>query len=132
MSELVQPSATELATAVSAAAEAAVAVAGGALRRVGVDVVDLRRFERQVAVVGERFVSKLLTTAEIDHCSGRIEQLATRVAAKEAAAKVLGTGFRGVRWHESRSLRRRTEARRSACRARRRLPRGRSGWTLSN
>jgi holo-[acyl-carrier protein] synthase len=100
VSELLEVSAADLAAAVGAAAEAAVAVGAGVIRRVGVDVVDLRRFERQVAVVGERFVAKLLTRAEIAHCAGRVEQLATRVAAKEAAAKALGTGFRGVRWHE--------------------------------
>jgi holo-[acyl-carrier protein] synthase len=100
VSELVETSANELAAAVGAAAETAVAVGAGVLRRVGVDVVDLRRFEHQIAVVGQQFVAKLLTTAEIEHCAGRIEQLATRVAAKEAAAKVLGTGFRSVRWHE--------------------------------
>jgi holo-[acyl-carrier protein] synthase len=100
VSELVETSATKLAAAVGAAAEKAIAVADGVFRRVGVDVVDLRRFERQIAVAGERFLGKLLTTPEIEHCAGRIEQLATRVAAKEAAAKVLGTGFRGVRWHE--------------------------------
>jgi holo-[acyl-carrier protein] synthase len=53
-----------------------------------------------VAVVGDRFVAKLLTAAEIAYCAGRIEQPATRIAAKEAAAKVLRTGFRGIRWHE--------------------------------
>lgn len=92
--------ATELAEGVATAAEAVVGVGAGVLRRVGVDVVDLRAFERQIAVVGNRFLSKLLTPAEIEYCAGRLEQLATRVAAKEAAVKVLGTGFRGVRWRE--------------------------------
>lgn len=91
--------ADELAGTVAAAANQAVETTG-LLGRIGVDVVDIRRLEHQIAVVGEPFVAKLLTPAEIAHCAGRIEQLATRVAAKEAAAKALGTGFRGVRWHE--------------------------------
>jgi holo-[acyl-carrier protein] synthase len=100
VSDLEETSAAELTKAVGAVSEAAVAATAGPVRRVGVDVVDLRRLERQLAVVGERFVSKLLTPTEVDYCAGRIEQLATRIAAKEAASKALGTGFRGVRWHE--------------------------------
>jgi holo-[acyl-carrier protein] synthase len=98
--ELQEVTSGELAAAVAAAAEAALVVRAGALRRVGVDVVDLVAFKRQIAVVGDRFLARLLTPVEIDHCRGRLEQLATRIAAKEAVAKVLGTGFRGVRWHE--------------------------------
>ncbi len=33
-------------------------------------------------------------------CAGRVNRLATRFAAKEAVAKVLGTGFRGLGWQE--------------------------------
>ena len=92
-------SAGELAGKVAAVANEAVRTTG-LVGRIGVDVVDIRRLEHQVSVVGEPFVAKLLTPAELAHCAGRIEQLATRIAAKEAAAKALGTGFRGVRWHE--------------------------------
>jgi holo-[acyl-carrier protein] synthase len=99
MPEVVEITADALTVAVAAAAREA-AVSAGSHARIGVDVVDIRRLERQIAVVGERFVAKLLTSAEMAHCAGRVEQLATRIAAKEAAAKVLGTGFRGVGWRE--------------------------------
>jgi holo-[acyl-carrier protein] synthase len=67
---------------------------------VGVDVVDLDAFERQLRVGGSRFLERLLIPAEIDYCAGRLEQLASRVAAKEAVVKALRCGFRGVGWHE--------------------------------
>lgn len=99
MSELTtQSSAQDVAIAVTTVAEAA--VGGSALRRIGVDVVDLNAFARQISLGGDRFLTRLFTEDELEHCRGRLEQLASRVAAKEAAAKVLGTGFRGVRWRE--------------------------------
>jgi len=67
---------------------------------VGVDVVDLDSFERQLHVGGERFLARLLIPTEIEHFDGRLAQLATRVAAKEAVVKALRCGFRGVGWHE--------------------------------
>jgi holo-[acyl-carrier protein] synthase len=100
VSEAAATSAEALTVAVMAEAEEASAARTGLLRRIGVDILDIGRLERQIAVVGERFMAKLLTAAELAHCAGRTEQLATRIAAKEAAVKVLGTGFRGVRWHE--------------------------------
>lgn len=100
MSELDETSASELAGLIGATAEAAITTSDGLLRRIGVDVVDLPAFERQIAVAGDRFLGHLLTSDEIDYCQGRLERLATRVAAKEAAVKVLGSGFRGVRWND--------------------------------
>jgi holo-[acyl-carrier protein] synthase len=67
---------------------------------VGVDVVDLDSFERQLHVGGERFLARLLIPTEIELCDGRLARLATRVAAKEAVVKALRCGFRGVGWHE--------------------------------
>jgi holo-[acyl-carrier protein] synthase len=63
---------------------------------VGVDVVDVVEFQHNAKVGGDRWMARLFTTGEINHCDGRCEQLATRFAAKEAVVKVLGTGFRGV------------------------------------
>ena len=68
--------------------------------RAGVDRVELAEFQRQVEVAGEGFLDRIYTEQEIAFCAGRIERLATRLAAKEAVAKVLGTGFRGLDWHE--------------------------------
>ena len=67
---------------------------------VGIDVVDAVEFAHNLHVGGRRFASRVFTPAEEEYCGGRADQLAARFAAKEAVAKVLGTGFRGVRPNE--------------------------------
>jgi holo-[acyl-carrier protein] synthase len=62
----------------------------------GVDMVDLGEFRRILAVGGEGFLVTVYTEQERAHCDGRLGRLATRFAAKEAASKALGTGFRGI------------------------------------
>lgn len=64
----------------------------------GVDVVEMDQFTRDVSLGGEHFLRRIYTEAELAFCRGRIERLATRFAAKEAIAKALGTGIRGVGW----------------------------------
>ncbi len=64
--------------------------------RAGVDRVELDEFQRHVDVGGQRFLERVFTVGELSFASGRIERLAGRFAAKEAVAKVLGTGFRGL------------------------------------
>jgi holo-[acyl-carrier protein] synthase len=68
--------------------------------RAGVDRVELDEFQRTVEIAGDEFLERIFTTAEIAFCAGRVNRLATRFAAKEAVAKVLGTGFRGLGWRE--------------------------------
>jgi len=68
--------------------------------RAGVDRVELDEFQRTVNVAGEGFLERTFTPEEIAFCAGRVNRLATRFAAKEAVAKVLGTGFRGLGWQE--------------------------------
>jgi holo-[acyl-carrier protein] synthase len=68
--------------------------------RAGVDRVELAQFQRTVDAAGDGFLQRVFTSEEIAYCAGRVHRLATRFAAKEAMAKVLGTGFRGVGWHE--------------------------------
>jgi holo-[acyl-carrier protein] synthase len=80
-----------------------VAAPGGAAAgviRAGVDRVELDEFRHTLDVVGKRFLERVYTPVEIGFCAGRVERLATRFAAKEAAAKVFGTGFRGLGWRE--------------------------------
>lgn len=60
--------------------------------RTGVDIIEIGRVHRAVERHGERFLQRIYTTAELDYCAGRIESLAARFAAKEAAVKALGTG----------------------------------------
>src|SRR5512142_2202237 len=61
----------------------------------GMDVTELDRIEKVLASHGERFLEKILSTAERAELPGRaVPFLAARFAAKEAGAKALGTGFR--------------------------------------
>lgn len=62
----------------------------------GVDRVELDEFKRIVDAAGEQFLASVYTPGELNYCNNRIEKLATRFAAKEAATKALGTGIRGV------------------------------------
>ncbi len=65
----------------------------------GSDIVDIRRIERAIERHGERFLDRLFTPVERAKADRRIESIraatyAKRFAAKEAASKALGTGFR--------------------------------------
>lgn len=66
---------------------------------VGNDVVDIRRIEQTISRHGERFLERVFTATERAKAERRTEKIrastyAKRFAAKEAAAKALGTGFR--------------------------------------
>lgn len=65
----------------------------------GSDIVDIRRIETALARHGDRFVERVFTPVERAKAMRRTERIraatyAKRFAAKEAAAKALGTGFR--------------------------------------
>jgi holo-[acyl-carrier protein] synthase len=65
----------------------------------GSDICDIRRIERAIARHGARFLERIFTTTERARAARRTERIqaatfAKRFAAKEAAAKALGTGFR--------------------------------------
>lgn len=68
------------------------------LVRCGVDLVDVARIERAIERHGERFYSRFFTAAERAHCANQPHRLAARIAAKEAVAKVFGTGIGDVQW----------------------------------
>ncbi len=67
----------------------------------GLDVVELDRIRQGMERHGERFLRRILTDAEIEAMpSNAVPYVAARFAAKEAASKALGTGFRqGVTLH---------------------------------
>jgi holo-[acyl-carrier protein] synthase len=72
---------------------------------IGSDLIDIRRIERAIERFGERFLDRIFTETERRRCDRRgvtrIASYARRFAAKEAAAKALGTGFRkGVFWRD--------------------------------
>ena len=70
----------------------------------GVDLIEVERIAQSIERFGERFVHRLYTAEEIAYCSRKrngAESFAARFAAKEAAAKALGTGMNfGVTWRE--------------------------------
>ena len=66
---------------------------------VGIDIVDVARFERVLARRGERMTQRLFTACEIAYCKTKRRpgpHLAARFAAKECVIKALGG--RGA-WH---------------------------------
>lgn len=67
---------------------------------VGIDIVEVPRIGRALARWGSRFQERVFTPGEQAECAGRVHSLAARFAAKEAAAKALGTGIGAIRWHD--------------------------------
>lgn len=63
---------------------------------VGVDAVHIPTWERHIKIGGGALVARVYTPSEVKFSSGRIERLSTRLAAKEAVLKALGTGIRGI------------------------------------
>lgn len=76
----------------------------------GIDLVDVRRIRDSLAEFGERFESRLFTDQErMDAGTDplvKVERLAARFAAKEAALKAFGLGAVGVNWRELEVVRR--------------------------
>lgn len=70
----------------------------------GNDIIDIRRIDKTLEKFGDRFVQRLFTEVEqkkSERRRNRSESYAKRFAAKEAAAKALGTGFRkSVYWRD--------------------------------
>jgi len=70
----------------------------------GIDLAEIERIRQSVDRYGERFLSRIYTPAEQAYCLRKrnaAESFAARFAAKEAAAKALGTGIsHGVGWLE--------------------------------
>jgi holo-[acyl-carrier protein] synthase len=79
----------------------------------GMDLVELERIADTLHRFGERFLARCFTLDEVAYCREHrnpVPHLAARFAAKEAAAKALGTGMaHGVGWTELEVLSRRGE-----------------------
>lgn len=71
----------------------------------GVDLIEIERFERAVKRHGVRFLQRVYTPRELADAGQNCASLAARFAAKEAAAKALGTGIGKIRWQEIEILR---------------------------
>lgn len=64
---------------------------------IGNDLCDIRRIEKTIARFGDRFLERVFTAEERRKAFSRAHSARTfakRFAAKEAASKALGTGFR--------------------------------------
>lgn len=70
----------------------------------GLDLAEVDRIRAVIERHGKRFLERVYTTAEIAYVerkANRFERYAGRFAAKEAAMKAIGTGWRGgVRWQD--------------------------------
>lgn len=64
--------------------------------RTGVDLMRVARIERVIRQYGDRFVMRIFTPNEQAICGDRVHAYAARWAAKEAVAKLLGTGLQGL------------------------------------
>jgi holo-[acyl-carrier protein] synthase len=72
--------------------------------RTGIDLIEIERLSSVLERHGERFLRRVYTPAELAECGGDYQghapSLAARFAAKEAAAKALGTGIGDIAWQE--------------------------------
>lgn len=100
----------------------------------GLDAIEPERIAKAVARWGEQFLSKIFTPAERELCGGRVLSLAGRFAAKEAVAKVLGTGVGDIAWRDIEVLaddRRRPTVHLRGAAAGLAAARGLSNWSIS-
>jgi holo-[acyl-carrier protein] synthase len=68
--------------------------------RSGIDLVEIKRLAKINPAIRQRFLQRVFTPLElVDACDSNIH-LAGRFAAKEAAAKALGTGIGVIRWQD--------------------------------
>ena len=70
----------------------------------GVDITEVERLRAAIERRGDAFLRRVFTAREREYCErfrNKYERYAGRFAAKEAAMKALGTGWRsGVRWQD--------------------------------
>jgi holo-[acyl-carrier protein] synthase len=74
--------------------------------KTGIDIIEIPRIQVALERHGERLLQRVFTPAEVTECHGRADALAVRFAAKEAAAKALGTGIGPIAWKEIETLHR--------------------------
>ena len=88
----------------SEAERAAGAAGGPVIVGLGVDIAEIDRIQAAIERHGAPILERLFTPKEIAYCEShrnKFERYAGRFAAKEAAMKALGTGWRaGVRWRD--------------------------------
>jgi holo-[acyl-carrier protein] synthase len=66
---------------------------------IGIDLIEIERVRKAISRWGDRFLLRVYTREELEHCGGKIDSLAARFAGKEAAIKALSlAGY--VIWRE--------------------------------
>lgn len=66
------------------------------MKGLGTDIIEVERIVANLNKYGDKFLSKILTSREKEHCAKFKDpslHIAGRFAAKEAVSKALGTGF---------------------------------------
>jgi len=70
----------------------------------GLDLAEVPRISAAIARWGERFLGRIFVAGELSvrraHPAAFAQHVAGRFAAKEAAMKALGTGWRGLRFRD--------------------------------
>lgn len=72
------------------------------IKGIGIDLAEIDRVQKSWDKFGDRFAEKILTDSEREQLPKKnpVPRLAVLFAAKEAAVKALGTGFReGIGFH---------------------------------
>lgn len=76
----------------------------GTLMGIGVDIIEIKKVSIAIERSGESLINRILTANEIEkigELSKNYERVAGFWAAKEAAVKAIGTGFRlGILFHD--------------------------------
>ncbi len=70
------------------------------LLRTGIDMIEIDRVQEVIRRHGRRYLERVFTQGELEQAAGQAQSLAGRFAAKEAAAKALGTGIGPVAWKD--------------------------------
>jgi len=69
------------------------------IMRCGTDIIEISRIKETIEKYGISFIERIYSTYEIEYCEKKgnvkYQHYAVRFAAKEAVAKMLGTGFNG-------------------------------------
>lgn len=67
---------------------------------IGTDLIEIQRIRSALQKFGERFLQRVFTPEELEQGNNNIQRLAGYYAAKEATAKLLGTGIGQVSWQD--------------------------------
>ena len=67
---------------------------------IGIDIIEIARIERAIALWGEGFLHRVYTDPELRLYRKKPSSLAARFAGKEAVIKALGIQTKGIGWRE--------------------------------